>query len=230
MARRCAAFVTGSIALALAVPASADLVVMVDGSVLKTAGYRVVDGRAEVDLTAGGRLTLSLLRVDRVVADEVLLETDPIENPRVTLAFLEEQTVPETPYGQLIYDTARRYSLNPEVIAAIVRAESGFDPVAESSKGARGLMQLMPATARRLGRRTDELLDPELNLETGVRYVAELAGRYSNDLALILAAYNAGEGTVDRYRGVPPYRETRDYIHRIYAFLGVSVDGEAGGT
>jgi soluble lytic murein transglycosylase-like protein len=82
-------------------------------------------------------------------------------------------------------------------------------------------MQLMPATARRLGYPADDLLDPEINLEAGVRYVAELAARYTNDLALILAAYNAGEATVDRYHGVPPYRETRDYIRRIYSYLGV---------
>ncbi len=218
------------LAAALAGPAAAELVVMVDGSVLKAAGYRTVDGRAQIDLAAGGRLTLSLLRIDRVVDDEVVFEIDPLENVAVQLGFLEEQPVPDAPYGQLIYDTAKRYALNPEVITAMVRAESEFDPMAESAKGALGLMQLMPATARRLGRTVDELFDAELNLETGVRYVAEFAGRYANDLALILAAYNAGEGSVDRYRGVPPYRETRDYIRRIYSFLGVEPAADADGT
>ncbi|MGH9465242.1 MAG: lytic transglycosylase domain-containing protein [Thermoanaerobaculia bacterium] len=214
----------------LASPAAAELVVMVDGSVLKAASYRTVDGRAEIELPVGGRLTLSLLRVDRVVDDEVVLETDPLEGVAIPLGFGEEQAVPDAPYGQLIYNIAKRYALNPEVIVAMVRAESAFDPMAESTKGALGLMQLMPATARRFGRATDELLDPELNLETGVRYVAELAGRYANDLALILAAYNAGESSVDRYRGVPPYRETRDYIRRIYSFLGVATVADADGT
>jgi hypothetical protein len=223
MARRRAARVAECFALAaiLAGPAPAELVVMVDGSVLKATSVRVVDGRAEVELPMGGRLTLSLLRVDRVVDDEVVLETDPLENAAVNLAFIEEQPVPETPYGQAIYDAAKRHSINPWVIAAMVRAESAFDPTAESTKGALGLMQLMPATARRLGYPADDLLDPEINLEAGVRYVAELAARYTNDLALILAAYNAGEATVDRYHGVPPYRETRDYIRRIYSYLGV---------
>lgn len=229
MCRCRAAKVAGWFALAaiLAGPAPAELVVMVDGSVLKATAVRVVDGRVRVELPAGGRLTLSLLRVERVVDDEVVADTAPLGNPRVNLAFRGEQPVPETPYGQAIYDVARRHSLNPSVIAAMVRAESAFDPAAESAKGALGLMQLMPATARRLGYPTDDMLDPERNLEAGVRYVAELAARYPDDLALILAAYNAGEGTVDRYQGVPPYRETRDYIRRIYSYRGfeIAADG-----
>lgn len=228
MRRGSAASVPWGIALGLAfaAPAAAELVVMVDGSVLKAAGYRTIDGKAEIELTSGGRLVLSLLRVDRVVDDEVVFETDPLERPFIPLAFAEEQPVPATPYGQLIYDTAKRHALNPGLIAAMVGAESAFDPLAESEKGAVGLMQLMPGTARRFGRTADELYDAELNLETGITYVAELASRYANDVALMLAAYNAGEGSVDRYRGVPPYRETRDYIRRVYSALGVEASAE----
>ncbi len=211
-----------------AAPAAAELVVMVDGSVLKATSVNVTQERVNVALASGGRLTLSLLRVERVVDDEVEIDADPLEAVVMDLAFIEGQAVPDTPYGELIYETAKRYQLNPALIAAIVRAESAFDPMAESHKGARGLMQLMPATARRLGSVADDLFDPEVNVETGVRYLAELAERYRNDIALILAAYNAGEGTVDRYRGVPPYRETRDYIRRVYSFLGLAAPAVGG--
>jgi soluble lytic murein transglycosylase-like protein len=122
----------------------------------------------------------------------------------------------------LIFETARRHGVNPELVAALVRAESAFDPAALSHKGARGLMQLMPATARRFGVSPIESYDPGRNLEAGTRYLAWLLVRFDGDVVRALAAYNAGEGTVERYGGVPPYRETRTYIRRIYATLGLT--------
>jgi soluble lytic murein transglycosylase-like protein len=130
--------------------------------------------------------------------------------------------VPATPFGEQIFAAAERHQVNPELIAALVRAESAFDPGAVSHKGAGGLMQLMPATARRFGLSEAERFDPERNLEAGTRYLRWLLDRFEGDVARALAAYNAGEGTVDRYGGVPPYRETRTYIRRIYSTLGMA--------
>ena len=140
------------------------------------------------------------------------------------LLFEAEATVPDTPFGELIFAAAERAGVHPLLVAAVVRAESAFDARAVSVKGARGLMQLMPATAERFGVRADWLFDPEKNLEAGTRYLAWLADRFPGDLRRVLAAYNAGEGEVERYAaaphdGVPPYRETRDYVRRVSGYL-----------
>ena len=120
-----------------------------------------------------------------------------------------------------LFAAARKHKVNPHLIAAVIRAESAFNPRALSPKGARGLMQLMPATAKRYGVRTAELFQPERNIEAGVRYLSFLTDRFAGDLPRILAGYNAGEGSVDRYGGVPPYRETQGYVRRILGYLGL---------
>jgi soluble lytic murein transglycosylase-like protein len=99
------------------------------------------------------------------------------------------------------------------LIHAVIRQESGYDPYAVSHKGAKGLMQLMPATAKRFG--VKDVFDPAENVQGGVKYHRQLLDRYDGDRRLALAAYNAGEGAVDRFGGVPPYRETEDYVDRI---------------
>lgn len=125
------------------------------------------------------------------------------------------------PYGDLIYREAMRNGLEPELVAAIVRAESNFRPVAVSQRNATGLMQLIPATGRDLG--ADDLTDPGANIEAGTRYLRRLSDQYEGNLSLTLAAYNAGEGAVRRYDGVPPFRETRQYLQRVGKYrLGFS--------
>jgi hypothetical protein len=225
------------LALALAgVPAAAraELVVLGGGEVLKVKGYSVDGERARLTLLSGGRLTLPLVRIAHVVDDEVLPEPDPVPAPETAVAaglallYEEGQTLAEeTPYAEAIIDAARRHGLNPHLVAAVVRAESAFEPRAVSHKGARGLMQLMPATARRFGVEVSELFTPERNLEAGSRYLRWLVDRFPGDLPRILAAYNAGEATVERYRGVPPYRETRNYIRRVFSTLGLEVPAVA---
>ncbi|MEZ5331622.1 MAG: lytic transglycosylase domain-containing protein [Thermoanaerobaculia bacterium] len=202
-------------------PAGAELVVLADGGVLRVTAYRAEGERMALDLASGGRLDLPIVKIARVVDDEIVPDPEPVADPDLPVVFDESQGVPTTPFGELIFEAARHYSLNPELVAAVVRAESAFDPSAVSAKGARGLMQLMPATALRFGLPQEEIHDPRRNLDTGARYLAELAARYERELPLVLAAYNAGEGTVARYGGVPPYRETREYIRRVYSFLGL---------
>jgi soluble lytic murein transglycosylase-like protein len=136
------------------------------------------------------------------------------------LAFDKALGIPHTPYGKAIYSVALRYALNPLVVAAIVEAESDFNPHAVSRKGARGLMQVMPATGRRFGYRKRDLLNPNKNLEAGARYLRWLTDHFGDDALRVIAAYNAGEGSVERFGGLPPFPETRDYVQKIFTRLG----------
>jgi soluble lytic murein transglycosylase-like protein len=117
------------------------------------------------------------------------------------------------PYGGLIYEKAKKYDVDPALVAAVIEQESRFKPRAKSPVGARGLMQLMPRTGRWMGARN--LYDPEQNIDAGVKYIKYLDKRFNGDLKKIIAAYNGGEGNVQRYRGVPPFRETRQYVKKV---------------
>jgi hypothetical protein len=129
-----------------------------------------------------------------------------------------------------IRDAAHRYGVSEQLVTAVIRVESGFNPRAVSPKGARGLMQLMPATASQLGVRN--AFDPAENIDGGVRHLRGLMERFENNLPLALAAYNAGEGAVAQYGGIPPYRETQQYVTRILRIVGgeaaVPAPGEPG--
>jgi soluble lytic murein transglycosylase-like protein len=119
----------------------------------------------------------------------------------------------EIPYGSLIYREAKRNNLPPELVAAVVKAESDFRPRLVSNKNAIGLMQIIPSTGEFMG--ANDLFDPADNVRIGTRYLRYLNRRFNGDTTLVLAAYNAGEGTVRRHQGVPPYKETRDYLRKI---------------
>jgi len=114
---------------------------------------------------------------------------------------------------KLVREVSDEHGVDPRLIDALVRVESSYDPGAVSHRGAMGLMQLMPETARRL--RIEDPFDPEQNIRAGVGEISRLMDRYAGDLPLALAAYNAGEGAVARYGGVPPYEETRSYVVKI---------------
>jgi hypothetical protein len=220
----------GAVALAAALvapPAGAELIVLDSGRHYKASGFEVRGEQVRVALFTGGTITLPLSRVANIVDDEVMPQPDPPPESAAGLApgfswrFSDDHPVPKTPFGELIFETAKRHQLNPALVAALVRAESAYNAKAVSHKGAQGLMQLMPATARRFGLAAGESFVPERNIEAGTRYLAWLLQRFDGDVARALAAYNAGEGTVDRYGGVPPYRETRGYIQKIFTTLGL---------
>lgn len=209
-----------------ALRARAELVVLDGGEVMKVAAFSAEGEVARLTFKEGGVMTLPMLRIDRVLADEVEEQVAALPEvaapPTFALAFDAAQAIPASPYGGLIYEAAKENALNPELVAAVVRTESAFNARAYSHKGACGLMQLMPATGQRFGIAWNELFDAKKNLRAGAKYLRWLVDRFQGDLPKVLAAYNAGEGTVDRYSGVPPYRETRDYVRRVYAHLGLA--------
>ena len=120
----------------------------------------------------------------------------------------------------LIEEAAAAHGLSAHLVRAVVQAESAFDPLAQSPVGAQGLMQLMPATAARMG--VKDRFDPRQNVFGGVKYLSQLLARYDGDVALALAGYNAGPTRVARYRGIPPYGETRGYVTKIRGLLAES--------
>jgi len=119
-------------------------------------------------------------------------------------------------YHAHIVAAARLFALEPALIHAVISAESGYNPLARSAKGAKGLMQLMPDTARRYG--VDNPLDPQQNILGGAAYLRDLLKLFGNDLNLALAAYNAGEGTVKEYGKIPPYSETKQYVPKVLSY------------
>lgn len=205
---------------------SAEMVIFADGDFLKVEAFEVDGNRVRLDLPSGGQMMISLRRVSRIVDDEVATPTAPEVPTTATwpLRFSEEQPRPEGRFADLIYEAAERHGLNPALVHAVVRAESSSQVDAVSVKGARGLMQLMPATAARFGLDPARSFEPKLNIDAGCRYLRWLADRFDDNLAHVLAAYNAGEGTVDRYGGIPPYRETQGYVRRIFGFLGLQLE------
>jgi hypothetical protein len=210
---------------------SAELVVLNGGRVLKVSAYEVGPKWARLSLASGGALVVRTRTLERIVEDEVVVgDALHLEEPSgVALTFAKGASAPATPHAELIYDASRRHGVNPAVVAAMVRVESSFDPRAVSAKGARGLMQLMPATALRFGVEPEALFDPRQNLEAGTRYLRWLVDRFHGDALRVFAAYNAGEGAVERYGGVPPFRETHRYVEKLLSVLGVAGATATGG-
>lgn len=207
-------------ATCLAGPAArAELVVFEDGRVVKAAGYQLHEDELEIHLPGGGSYRVDLARVERIVDDEVVVDSVAVEDrlPAAAVYDLSYREGRRPPFGSsydaLIEREAKRWNVDASFVSALIRAESNFEPRAVSRKGARGLMQLMPATARRLS--VSRPFDPASNVRGGVRYLRELVDRFGDRPDLVLAAYNAGEGAVEAYGGVPPYRETVAYVHRI---------------
>jgi len=187
------------VGLASLTPAArADYAVLQSGQRIHITGYERVGDTLRLTMT-GGTLEIPADSVLRIDPEDTFL---PV---KVKLL--------DVPFASLIADSSRAHGVAPELVASVIAVESNFNPNAVSWKSARGLMQLMPDTAVRLG--VKNVFDPQQNIEAGTRYLKELLLRYNYDLALTLAAYNAGPNRVEQYRSVPPYRETRDYVRRV---------------
>jgi soluble lytic murein transglycosylase-like protein len=180
----------------------AEIALLATGTTLKLDGHRLEDGLVVLELKGGGEIGLPPSAVRGFVPDEVIEEvTGGGEATRGNA--LE----------RLAVAAAHRHGLDPELVLAVVGVESAFKPDAVSPKGARGLMQLMPATAASLG--VEDSFDPEENLDGGTRHLGTLLELYDGDVERALAAYNAGEGAVARHGGIPPFRETREYVRKV---------------
>lgn len=220
--------------LLAALPARAALVVLEEGRHLKVTAFELVgEERIRVTLLGGGEMVFPIERVERIVDDEID-PNDVAPKAAPPLPAAPKRSVragsgkphgaPER-WASLVETAAAAHRLDPALVAAVIRVESNWQPRAVSPKGARGLMQLMPATARRLG--VTKAFDPVQNVSGGVRYLSLLADRFGeSEVEKVLAAYNAGEGAVEEYAGVPPYRETRDYVRKVLALW----DGARGGS
>jgi hypothetical protein len=199
--------------LALSGHAEAKIVTFTDGRILK-ASDAYLDGDAMViELRGGGTMRVPATRVDRVIADEVDDDPEPIpENANCRWRWEDESLPDGMPFGEEIWGAAKAAGIHPWLLVQVVRAESNFDTMAVSRAGATGLTQLMPSTAADRG--VTNVFDPEQNLGAGAGYLRTMLDRFGS-LTLALAAYNAGPATVERYDGVPPYRETRNYVRKI---------------
>ncbi|HMA17831.1 MAG TPA: lytic transglycosylase domain-containing protein [Thermoanaerobaculia bacterium] len=207
----------------LAGTAHAELIVFSDGRVTKADGYHVDGDEVEVRLRGGGSYRVDASLVERIVEDEVVvseLEVRSVgfdEKVAYDLSYKDDRKpLFSTAYDALIAAEAKKHGVDAALVSAVIRAESNYEPRALSRKGARGLMQLMPATAKRLEVRKP--FDPASNVAGGVKYLKELAERFHHRPELVLAAYNAGENAVESYGGVPPYRETIGYVKKILSW------------
>jgi soluble lytic murein transglycosylase-like protein len=199
--------------LLLAAPASAEIVYLTTGRTLSVKTHRVDGETIVLTLRGGGEVNIDKLMVEKVVADEV-----PYPEPEAAVAAELQQAIPQsTPYGELIASMSEAHGVDPNLVRALIQVESGYRARARSPKGAMGLMQLMPSTAREY--KVNNPYDPKSNVAAGVKHLKSLIDRWGVELAL--AAYNAGEGAVKKFNGIPPYRETRNYVTRILSLAGV---------
>jgi len=192
--------------VSLAPVSRAEIALLRNGMTLKLESHRIEGESVFLLLEGGGEVGTHASEVEGFLPDEIVEE--------VQQAIVEQQAAGlPTDLGELVAVVAKRHGLDPVLVWAVVSVESAFQPRAVSPKGAQGLMQLMPATARELG--VADSLDPAQNLDGGTRHLRALLEQYKGDLKLALAAYNAGAGAVRRHGGVPPYRETRDYVDKV---------------
>jgi hypothetical protein len=192
-------------------------VIFDDGRGLSVRSFRVDAGQAFLELEEGGTLRVP---ADRIVGQESVAD-DPAadELGRLASVLAEDLKTGERwreiagSYADAVEAAARRNGIDPALLTALVKVESDFDAFAVSHRGACGLGQLIPATARRFA--TEDVFDPAQNLEGSARYLRWLLDRFGGRADLALAGYNAGEGAVDRYGAIPPYRETLSYVIRV---------------
>ena len=206
-----------------AVEARADIVVFKNGRTMSVKSCVLGDEMATMKLREGGEVTFPSSIIARVDPDEVPYPEDApaVEAvavaPVITPALIPEEVLAARPYADLISSVAAAHKVDARLVHAVIEQESNYQARARSKKGARGLMQLMPGTARQYG--VSNSYDPKSNLDAGVRHLKDLMSRL--DLPLALAAYNAGEGTIKRYGGLPPYTETQNYVRSILRRVGV---------
>jgi len=209
--------------------AHAELVFFSDGRSMSVKAHRADGASVVLTLRAGGEIVCDASLVARIEDDEIPYpeptpEPAPVaareaEDGHVVRLQADAALQSDPRYESLIQQSASRHGVDAVLVRAVIQVESNYESRARSTKGAKGLMQLMPATARQYGVKNP--YDPSSNIEAGIRHLKALLDRFPLELAL--AAYNAGEATVQRFGGVPPFAETRAYVDRILKLVGYRI-------
>jgi len=205
--------------LGIAAPARAELVFFASGRTLNVKDHRRDGDSLVLTLRSGGEVGCDAALITRITPDEA-----PYPEPEEAVRLKPDTTIdsnsPDSsaPYAEIIDRVSAREGVDAKLVRAVIEVESGYRPRARSPKGAMGLMQLMPATARQYA--VTNPYDPAANIEAGIRHLKSLLARFPR--ALALAAYNAGDAAVERFGGIPPYAETRNYVSRILRIVGRS--------
>ncbi len=218
-----------------ATSASASIALFADGRTMKIETYAVDQDTIHLHLNGGGKLSLPLARIERIVDDEivtaeVVAEVKKIVEeggvfPRRSWRYSDHsRPLFSSGFNEIIIEASQKFDVDAALVSAVIKAESDYNPKIVSHKGARGLMQLMPATAKRFG--VANSFDPRENIHGGTRYLRWLLNKFDGNADLAVAAYNAGEGNVMKYDGVPPFRETVNYINRIAKHIRKAIESE----
>jgi hypothetical protein len=209
--------------LATAVPASAEIVFLTSGRTLSVKNHKIDGESIVLTLRSGGQVTCDKALISKIEPDEVPYPEPPPVAELVSAVDEEQQDrtlLAGTPYGEIIASVSQLHGVDPMLVRALIQVESGYRPKARSRKGAMGLMQLMPSTAREYKVRNP--FEPKANIEAGIKHLKSLIDKFDGALDLSLAAYNAGPGAVKKFNGIPPYRETRNYVTRILSIAGLN--------
>ncbi len=196
------------VCLALADVASAELVFFTTGRTLSVKGHRAEGDAIVLLLRGGGEVTCLRALIAQIAPDEV-----PIPETAAGVSALAALFRVPRQYEALIDQAAARHGVDAKLVRAVIQVESAYRAQARSRKGAVGLMQLLPDTARRFAVKNP--YDPVANIEGGITYLKFLLDRFNVDVSLAVAAYNAGEAAVEKFRGIPPYAETRNYVQAV---------------
>jgi hypothetical protein len=203
--------------LGLAASANAEIVYLSSNRTLSVKGHRVDGDSITLILRNGGEVTVDKSLIEKIVGDEV-----PYPEPTVLQSASQAlgagaDLLEETPYDEIISAMSEAHGVDPLLVRALIQVESNYKARARSPKGAMGLMQLMPSTAKEYNVRNP--FEPRANIEAGIKRLKTLIDKWGTEVAL--AAYNAGEGAVMKFNGIPPYQETRNYVTKILALAGL---------
>lgn len=210
--------IVGVALLGCAVPARAELVFFSSGRTMSVKGHRSEGSSLVLTLRGGGEIVCDTSAISRIAPDEVPYpEPEPEPTAKTDTTGADEALIqPASRYAAVIEKVSAEQGVSPRLVRALIQVESAYNERARSRKGAMGLMQLMPETAREYA--VADPYDPMANIAAGIKHLKTLLARYPQPLAL--AAYNAGEAAVQRFGGIPPYPETRDYVTRIMRLVG----------
>ena len=216
--RRLASIAVFTLVLGTALPVRAEIVYLSSKKTISIQSHRIEGDSIVLTLRGGGEVTCDKSLIEKIVPDEVpYVDPKAPQEAREISQDVDPNLLDRTPYGEVIAAISEAHGVNPMLVRALIQVESNYKARARSNKGAMGLMQLMPSTAREYNVRNP--YDPKANIAAGVKHLKSLIDRWGVEIAL--AAYNAGEGSVKKFNGIPPYRETRTYVSKILSLAGI---------